>query len=671
LVLGYSYWKRQLGANLAVVGTTLLVKGRQYEIIGIAPRGFRGIEPTDVDIWLPLFARGDGAGKAPTWHIPGTSFTLSLAARLKADRTAAQAAAELSSLYSAFLPVAYRLGTSGQFAAARDRYGRARIVLGPITAASGSDLRLTADARIAAWLVGVAFVLLAAAVANVAGLLVLRGISRHQELALRLALGVSRRRLALQLFTESAVVAVIGAAASAAIAIGSRDWVRAILSSPTSEAASGPFDLTVPAVAITSAIAATLVGALAPLWYYRSITLGTEALMPRAVRKRPPVLTAILVTQGALTVVLLAAAGLFLQSAHNARVHDVGLDRDHTVVVNVDFQGTNRSAADVASFFDRALQRVRTLPGVSNAALATDAPLRSVRAAGSLRLPGLAQVPKYPTGGPYVNAVTPGFFAATGMRMRDGRDFAEHERALVVNETMAKVYWPNERAVGQCVFRNADPACVPVVGVVADSHRFGLIENEVFLFYYVPLASDESASRTLLVRTPPGGARVEPSLRNLLLEMEPELPLLQMATLGDVLEPQMRSWKVGASVLSVFGSLAVMMTLIGLASAVAYDVSQRRTEFATRIALGATSARLLRGIVGRGLRDGVFSVAAGLGIVLALGSSVQHLFYRVSPQDPWVLLGVTGAVLLLCGMATMLPGWTISACDPARALRDK
>ena len=675
VVLGHAFWRGPFGGRADAIGRTLRIKGQPYEIVGVAPRGFRGIELADVDLWLPLFAREDGSGRSVTWHKSGSSSNLTLVARLKTQAAAEQASAELTTLYRAFLEQVY----DPRETAERARIGEARTVLGPITGGLGEDLRTIPEARIAAWLVGVAFLLLTIACANVAGLLLLRAIRRRREIAMRLALGASRRRLALQLLTESSILALLGGCAALLTVVWTGAWLQRRLLPAMAWEPSTFFDPSVLATAGLCVIGAACAAGMAPLYYARAD--GVWALRDGGTRgpaKRPRMLSALIAVQGALSVVLLVGAGLFLRSVHNARTVDIGLDRDSVLTVQIDFSGTGRSAADVAAFFERALERASALPGAAQASLATSVPLRNARGGSSLRLPGRSDLPRLATGGPYVNAVTPGFFAAAGMRLREGREFVEQDRnrggVIVVNEALAKLYWPDRSAIGECVHLRREAGCTTVVGVVADARGFRIVEEDRYLYYYRPLdyrplAAGEREDRALLLRMAPGAKGVEGTVRRTMLELDPDLPFIDIRTLGEALDPQMRPWRLGASVFTAFGTLAVVLAMIGLWSSVAYAVSQRTQEFAIRMALGASRGSLVTLMLGDGLRNALTAVAGGLVLAGVASRYMTDLLYAVSPRDPLVFAAVAAGILTIATIASLLPAWRVSAIDPVAALR--
>ena len=672
VVLGHGFWQRRFDGRPDVLGETLRIKGQPYEIVGVAPRGFRGVELSDVDLWLPLFARDDGSSRAVTWHTSGTSYALTLVGRLRPDVTLAQSEAHLTGLQRTFLeetiaplfpPGVTPLGW----------YREARVLLGPVTGGFGSDLRPIPEARVTAWLVGVAVVLVAIACLNAAGLLLLRAMRRRREIAVRLALGISRWRLARQLLTESLVLALLGGAAAFAVLVLSRAWLqRTILPAMAWE----PATVVNPGV-LAVAAGATLVTALAagfgPLWYVgRGALPAVQSRILDAPGRRPRVQGMLLAAQAALSVMLLVGAGLFLRSLHNAATLDIGLDRDNVVSIRVDFTGAGREPDDVARFYEAALERVSALPGVTRTSLARDIPLRTARAE-TFRLPGRDDRVTTPTGvAPFVNFVTPGFFETTGMRIRAGRGLLESERAqgqvIVVNETLARLAWPNRSPLGECVYRFDEEACTTVVGVVADARRFSLVEDSQ-PFFYALLPSADTGPRALLVRTALGQPRLDRVLRRELTALDAGVPYIRIETLGEALNPQIRPWRLGAALFTVFGALAILLAMIGLWSSVSYAVSQRRHEFAVRLAVGATPTRLVRLVLNDGLRTALIASAAGLLIAAATTHLIADLLLQVSPRDPVVFAVVASGVLTVAALASLWPALRASRVNPAEALR--
>jgi predicted permease len=675
VVLGHAFWQQRFHGRADALGRTLRIKGQPYEVIGVAPRGFRGTELADIDLWVPLFASGDGAGKVATWHTFSTSFNLVIAMRLKPGITVEQASAELTTLQRSFLTEAYggmRSADAARDAELRERYDKARALLGSVTGAVGGDLRPIPEARMARWLLGLAFVLLAIACSNVAALLLLRAIRRGREIAVRLALGVTPGRLASQLLTESVVLAVLGGAAAVVTVVWSGAWLQRTLLPAIAWEPATLLDWKLIAMAVICTFGVAFVTGMAPLWYAKSGAVDALRVgVQRGPSRRPRLLNLLLIAQGALSVVLLVGAGLFLRSLREAQTVDIGLDRENVLAVDVDFAGAGRSPAEVAAFFERALERVSALPGVARASLASSIPLRSA-SGGSVRLPG-REAPTVPTGGPYVNTVTPGFFVTTGMRIREGRDFREEDRAraaaIVVNETMARLYWPDRSPIGECVYLRRETTCATVIGVVADARRFNIIEEERYLYYYRPMERDETNPRALLVRIAPSAPRLEPAVRQALLEIDANLPFIKIQTLGQALNTQMRPWRLGASVFTAFGAIAVMLAVIGLASSSAYALSQRTQEFAVRMALGAQRASLVRLMLKDGIRGALAATVAGLVIARWGSAFIADLLFRVSPHDPTVFGVTAGGILVITSLATVLPAWRLTRIDPAVVLR--
>lgn len=673
VVLGHAYWLARFGGATDVLGRTLRVKGQPYQIIGVTPCGFRGVELEDVDLWLPFLALADGSGPV-TWHQYGSSYTLSVVAKLKPGMTAERASTELTVLQRSFYVEEYTKFRLPDM----EPYRNGSALLGSLTGGLGMDMRPIPEARVTVWLVSVAFVLLAVACANVAGLLLLRAMRRRREIAVRLALGVSRARLAMQLLAESSVLAILGGAAALLMLVLTGAGVQRIILPSLAWEPETLLDMRVLGIASLCIFGAAFGAGLAPLAYARfdvmpALRDGTLAGPPKQTRAHSFLLT----LQGAFSVVLLVGAGLFLRSLHNAQTIDVGLERDETLIAQLDFSGTARSAAQVAAFYEKALESVSSLPGVDHASLGVSIPLRSAVAGGSLRLPGAA-APAAGSRSPYVNFVTPGFFAATGMRLLQGRDFTEDERtggrAIIINETLARLHWPGKPPVGECVFVGNEQGCATVIGVVADARRFRIQEEDSWMSYFRPLPVPDQpqpfvTSRALLVRRQANTARVDAAIIKTLRSLEADVPFVRIETLGEALDPQIRPWRLGASVFTAFGILAAVLAMVGLWSSAAYAVSQRRREFAIRKAVGAGNGSLAGLILRGGLRVAVVSVTIGTAAAALASPLIADLLFQVQPRDTAVFVLVGAGILIVAVLANLAAAWRVSRIMPSVALR--
>jgi predicted permease len=665
-VLGHAFWQQRYGGDPGVIGRTLRIRGEPFEIVGVTPRGFRGIEPSDVDLWLPLSAY---TLSSRNWE---NDTTLSHVVRLAPGVTPAQADADLSRALADV--VDQDAGCEQNTAAAAAPAARLSVTAGPLAGGLGSDMRLTADARVTVWLVGVALALLGVACANVAGVLLQRALGRRREIAVRLALGMSLRRLAMQLFMESATLAAIGGAAALAVVVWGGAWLNRMLLPQRSPEAAAAVDLSMVVLTAACVAGAAFLSSFAPVLQARADPIGAlREGTASATFRRGRLHGALLVTQTALSVVLLTGAGLFLVSLHNVRSLDLGLDPDNVLVATVDFAGTGRPGPEVSAFYERALDRVRALPGVDRASLARSIPLRSARA-GSIRPSGHAEPLTAPGGdATYVNDVAPGFFATVGTRIVEGRDFLPHERdgapVVVVNEAVARAGWPGRSPIGECVEVEGGGPCATVVGVVANARRFFLSEPVALLFYR-PLPSNAGdRERALLVRVAPGTRESRTMVARVMQALEPGLPFVRVQSLGDALDPQTRPWRLGATVLTAFGALAVLLAALGLYGALSYAVMQRRREMAVRVALGASALDVVRLVLRDSLRIALAGVVAGTAIGLVAGRWMADLLFEVSPRDPFVFGAVGASLIVVAVLAALVPSRQATRVDPMVALR--
>jgi ABC-type antimicrobial peptide transport system permease subunit len=273
-----------------------------------------------------------------------------------------------------------------------------------------------------------------------------------------------------------------------------------------------------------------------------------------------------------------------------------------------------------------------------------------------------------------VNEVSGDFFETTGMRIVQGRAITGADRTgtpvIVVNEALARAAWPDRSPVGDCVYTSfSKDVCIEVVGVVANARTFSLREAEQKLWFYRPLAPDDVDSRVLLVRTTPGTPGIEAAIQRTLRDIDPTLPYMDVRVLGDVLDPQMRPWRLGATLFTAFGVLAMLLALLGLYAAVAYAVTQRTREIGVRIAVGATAGSVVRLVLCDGARIALTGIVMGLALAFIGGPFIADLLFDVSPRDPAVLASVGVGVLLAAMLASLLPARRAARVDPVAALR--
>jgi predicted permease len=385
----------------------------------------------------------------------------------------------------------------------------------------------------------------------------------------------------------------------------------------------------------------------------------------------------LLVTQAALSMVLLIGAGLFVRSLSRVVNLDPGFDADRVIVADVDLDVVGTPRAGQFEFYDQARTRMQQLPGVEGASVGIAVPLRWMFAMG-ISIPGRDSLPVPPGGSPKYNGVTPDFFETVGLPIRKGRGFTEADRpgaprVMVANEAFAAFYWPGEDALGQCVKLGTDTVpCTTIVGIAANA-ILDDIREEPAPQYYVPLAQAEqqglSRTRALFVRTRGPASDLLPLVRREFQSLGSNLPYANVSTLESAIEPQIRPWRLGATMFGVFGALAVFVAGAGLFSVLSYSVAQRTREFGVRAALGASPKRLVAAVISEGTRTVVAGLVIGASIALVLGRFVAPLLFEVSPRDP-VVFGAVSLVLLAAGvLAAAVPARRAMRANPIEALR--
>jgi predicted permease len=393
--------------------------------------------------------------------------------------------------------------------------------------------------------------------------------------------------------------------------------------------------------------------------------------------------TGLLILQPALAVVLLVGAGLFVQSLRRVQSLDLGIETGRVLSINVRWPIMEMPSQDAAAlerarrrqFHLDALEHLRTSAAVAGASLAIGTPFETsfgVR----VRAPGWDSLPRLAEGGPYITVVTSDYFATVGTRLVRGRVFTPadrdgSERVVIVNETMARTLWPAADALDQCLIVFADTVpCARVVGVVRDVHRFRIVEAPSMQFY-IPFGQEMQISGASLLVRPrdPVLARAAQTMRRELQQFRAGLPYLSIVPLQATVDPQMRSWRLGAFLFTLFGMLALGLASIGLYSVLAYLVEQRTYEFGVRSALGASAGAILGETMARGFAPAAAGLAIGVTIAMAVGRFVQPLLFETAARDPVVLGSVAALLLVVAIAATLLPARRATRVDPLVALR--
>jgi predicted permease len=669
-VLGYGYWQSHFAGARDVIGKAIRIGRSDYTIIGIAPRGFSGTSLRSIAAFIPLTAGGADIfaeyGVDDRWRQSYRVGWLQTLVRRKPNVSVEAASADFTNAYRLSLDTQRPLEPPGRVPSSDSL--RARAELASIIQDRGP--KRSQEATVAVWLVGVSVLVLLMACANVANLLVARSIRRRREIAVRLAVGVSRGRLLTQLLSESTLLAIVGGAVGVVVAQWGGGLLRRFLL-PDVEWTAAALDPRVIGVTVVIALVAGLITGLAPMRQLSRTDLvsdlrtGGRGVSLRGSRMR----RGLLVLQGAISVVLLIGAGLFVRSFHNVRSLDLGFQPEHVIVAEMSARGTPIDSARRIELMERLRQSALTVPGVQHAAHTLTIPF-SVEWNQYVFVPGIDSASLRDLF--YINPVGPGYFETMGTSLVRGRQITDADRAgaqpvVILSQAAARRIWPSEDALGKCVKLQPDGPCNVVVGIAGDI-RAGFDEGPG-RHVYVSAAQVPAPDSRLFIRTRGDAATQTEAVRRALQEVAPGFAYVSTRTLEGIVAPRMRSWRLGATMFTIFGLLALVVAAIGLYSVVAYDVSQRTRELGVRVALGASAGTVLRLVVGEGVRVVMVGLALGAVAALLLAGRVSPLLYGVSAKDPVTYAGVVGVLLAVAVVASLAPALRAARVDPNIALR--
>jgi predicted permease len=662
-VVSHPFWRSRLGADPAVLGRTIQLNNRPYEIIGVTPPGFTGTELTPADLWIPMMAAAaDIADFDEGWTESRGSQFLQVFVRVREGVDFPTANEDVRR--------AYHEGHADW----NDYESKAVASLAPLNAARNRNLR-GGEGVVSSWLLGVTVIVLLIACANTANLVLARGVSRRGEIAIRLALGVSRERLFRQLLVESlALASLAGIVALLVVQVGARVLRTSVL--PDLEWIENPVDSRVLGVTAGATFLVAILAGFFPLLSTTRIDLSASlhgsarATIGHSRRLR----SALLLAQTSLCTILLIGAGLFLRSMERARGLDLGFLPERLLRIDIDLSHTAQSDRERALLYRQAVERLAAVPQLESASISIGGPFMTTYGS-DLRIPGRDSLPRLPGGGPYYYRVGGEFLETIGAQVLRGRSIRhEDDRpgaapVAVLTERMARAIWPGEDPLGKCLIVDDGP-CSAVVGIIKDIHRQNL-EESPFLLYFIPLiqGGEDQVPQFITVRAAgPVEAAIEP-IRRVLQELRADLPYIEIQPYEERIGRQTRSWRMGSTMFVLFGGLSLVIAAIGLYGVLSYSVSQRTHELGIRAAVGATPGRLRRMVLGSGLLAASLGIVLGMVTAYLLSSRVQAMLFQTSARDPYVFLGVAGLVLIIAAAASLIPGIRATRIDPLRALR--
>jgi len=672
-VLSYAMWQTQYGERNDVLGSKIQIASTIYTVIGVSPRGFVGLwadKPPAAFVPISTYGAEQGATlkfkTAPWWKTYSWGW-MAMIARRKPGVSMAAANADVT---QAFIK-SYQAQLLEQPKSTPLALAKIHGSIGSILAERGPNESSTA--KVATWVGGVSVIVLLIACANVANLLLARALRRRREVALRIALGVSRGRLLSQLLTESVILALLGGVAGIVIAHWGGAALRAGLLDK-SEAAAGFRDPRTVLFAFAAAVGVGLLTGLAPILQARraDLTGDLKTGSREGTYHRSRARVVLLLLQGALSVILLVGAGLFVRSLRNVQSVHLGYDVDPVLMVNLNMRGVKLDSTATVNLRRQLLATAKTIPGVENASLQATVPFWSSWSIG-LYVQGIDTVSRL--GQFDLQTASPEYFSTFGTRIIRGRgitdaDQATTPRVIIVSESMGKALWPGKDPMGQCIRVASDTMpCTTVVGIAENIKEQGLAPTDSGYFYYLPWTQYAPQNGGLFVRTRGSAAALKETVRRRLQREMPGASYVTISPISDVIGSQTRSWHLGATMFVTFGVLALVLAAIGLYSVVAYNVAQRTHELGVRVALGAQVRDVMRLVLTDGLRLSIAGLAIGTLVALWAAKWVKPLLFDVSPRDPVVFVIVGGTLLGVAILASLIPARRAAKVEPTVALR--
>ena len=653
IVISHGTWQRRFGADPNILGRSMPSSGSPLTIIGVMPAGFY-FPSRETEFWRPIALNPAGATR-------GGHF-LGAVARLKRGVSVEQANAEMQT-------IAQRLGRQYPATNANESAEAVRmhdLIVGPVR-----PMLLTLMAAVT--------VVVLIACANVANLLMVRASTREKEIAIRTALGAGRRRLVVQMLTESLVLAGAGGALGILLAWLAVGPIQTLGVGSIPRVLDVALDRTVLAFAVLVSMTTGILFGLAPAW--QASRDATGAVLKEGGRSSVTsggrwVRSALLVAEVALSLVLLVGASLLLRSFAKITGVDPGFDSEGVLAFRVALPQTTYPEDHArAAFYDRLLEKLNGSPGIQSAGMIQTPPMR-----GSYTLSfGIQGRPPAKAGEePSANhrVVSPGYFKTLGIRLMRGRlfndrDTNESPMVALVDEAFVRRHFAGEEPIGRGIdIGNGSDGFYEIVGVVADVHQGGL-DAEAAPTMYVPFKQDVFSSMWLMVKTSGEPATHAGLVRQAVREIDGALPAFSIMPLANMVSESVAQRRFSMLLLSLFAFVALFLAAVGLYGVVAYTVSQRTQEIGVRMAIGAQRGDVLRMVLGSGMKLALLGVTVGVAVALALAGLVASMLFGVTPFDPASYLATAAVLLAVAALACYVPARRAMSVDPLIALRQE
>jgi predicted permease len=673
-VASYSWWKQRFGNNPSILGKTFRFESTVYTIVGVAPPGFFGTSVGQApDLWIPLSMEKE---ISPGWNGLNDKFfqSLYIIARLKPGVTVEQASADTNLLFKQILRSEYVSPQPSPKELAAIQHAQIDLT----SAARGlSNLRIQYSLSLEI-LMAVSGLVLLIACANIANLLLARGTARSREFAVRAALGASRLRLSVQLVTESLLFALLGAGLGVALAWRAGDFLLAMATGGGATPLSVTPDLRVLSFSLLLTILTALLFGMAPAIRSTQFQLTSSLQDGRgaaSAQVKSPLARALLVLQMALSLVLLAGAGLFLRTLLNFAHVDTGFEKQNVLVFQLDeYAAGYKPDARLGNLLNQIEERVGAIREVRAASFSLFT-FNQGEWSNDVTLQGISRNSEN-SEEVLMNRVGAGYFAAFGLPVLSGRTFTpqDNERApkvAVINETMARRFFPTESAIGRHFGFGHDPTHsgdYEIIGIVKNAKYESLRERPHAAAYF-PHSQNVTYLPNLEVRFSGDAAQITQQVRQAIQEVARDVPIGEVSTLAEEVDNSVSKYRLVAQLSAFFGLLAVFLVGIGVYGLFSYTVARRTNEIGIRMALGAKPSEIMEMVLTEGALLTFLGLIIGLSVSLGLTRLLSSFLFDVGPNDPLTFGLATIFLILVSLMACYIPARRATRVDPIVALR--